>query len=70
MDEAMTVGVPVLVLANEQNVAGVWKFEDSVKNSRLQVQQSNSWHITWVYSHSGEGPYEGDVRFVEMVEKS
>ena len=66
-DEAMDAGVPVVVLANKQDLPNALKSHELVNKMGLRELKSNPWHVQEMCAVSGEGLYEGVNVMSDMV---
>jgi small GTP-binding protein len=69
IDSEEFAGVPVVVLANKQDLPGAMKASQMVKELGLLSHKRNPWHIQETCAKTGDGLYDGLESLVKMVKE-
>eukprot|EP00397_Hematodinium_sp_SG-2012_P046150 GEMP01052044.1.p1 GENE.GEMP01052044.1~~GEMP01052044.1.p1 ORF type:complete len:187 (+),score=27.60 GEMP01052044.1:50-610(+) len=68
-DAGMTVGVPLLVLANKQDLPQAMSVSEIEKNLHLGSLRENQWYVQATCATTGEGVYEGMNWLCDVLDK-
>ncbi|XP_060111633.1 ADP-ribosylation factor 6-like [Heteronotia binoei] len=66
---ALMPGVPVVLLANKQDLPGAWPPTQVAEEMGLRKLQGNRWHVQGCCAVSGEGIPEAMMKLSEMVKQ-
>ena len=66
-DGAMEPGVPVVILANKQDLPNALKSYQLVDKLALRELKTNPWYVQEMCATTGEGLYEGVNTMADMV---
>lgn len=69
IDSEEFVGVPVVVLANKQDLPSAMKASQMVEKLGLTTHKRNPWHVQETCAKTGDGLYEGLEKLVKMVKE-
>ena len=69
MDSEEFMGVPVVVLANKQDLPAAMKASQMVDKLGLTTHKRNPWHVQETCARTGDGLYEGLEKLVKMVKE-
>lgn len=69
IDSEEFVGVPVVVLANKQDLPSAMKASQMVEKLGLATHKRNPWHVQETCAKTGDGLYEGLEKLVKMVKE-
>ena len=66
-DDGMERGVPLVILANKQDLPGALKSWELIEKLDLGSLKSNPWYVQEMCAVTGDGLYEGASKMAEMV---
>lgn len=69
IDSEEFVGVPVVVLANKQDLPAAMKASQMIEKLGLATHKRNPWHVQETCAKTGDGLYEGLEKLVKMVKE-
>ena len=69
LSEDSMLGVPVVVLANKQDLPGVMSPAELVKRMGL-TKITNKWHVQGTCGTSGDGLYKGMEALARMIKET
>ncbi|XP_031560493.1 ADP-ribosylation factor-like [Actinia tenebrosa] len=69
IDSEEFVGVPVVVLANKQDLPAAMNASQMVEKLGLSAHKKNPWHVQETCAKTGDGLYEGLEQLVKMVKE-